>query len=85
MDWISEQQEMNKDALVYYKVGAKSKHVVHFNVKKGDVVVWEFGTYKRDIAFGVLFESTAVEELPGNSTPIVEEVCGCITSSCLFD
>jgi hypothetical protein len=42
--------------------------------------VWEFGTYKRDIAFGVLFESTAVEELPGNSTPIVEESedeCNC--------
>ena len=48
------------------KISSKSKHVVHFNVKAGDVVMWQFATKKRDIAFGVLFESTQVakEEVP---------------------
>ena len=31
---------------------SKNKHVVHFNVKAGDVIVWKFATKKRDIAFG---------------------------------
>ena len=34
------------------KVSCKTKHVVHFNVKAGDVIIWEFATKKRDIAFG---------------------------------
>ena len=34
------------------KVSSKTKHVVHFNVKAGDVIIWEFATKKRDIAFG---------------------------------
>ena len=34
------------------KVSSKTKHVVHFNVRAGDVIIWEFATKKRDIAFG---------------------------------
>ena len=33
------------------KVSSKTKHVVHFNVKAGDVIIWEFATKKRDIGF----------------------------------
>lgn len=32
---------------------SKNKHVVHFNVKAGDIIVWKFATKKRDIAFGM--------------------------------
>ena len=31
---------------------SKSSHVVHFSVKAGDVITWEFATLKRDIGFG---------------------------------
>ena len=34
--------------------------MVHFNVRAGDVIVWEFATRKRDVAFGVFFEATEV-------------------------
>eukprot|EP00118_Oscarella_pearsei_P000323 m.4693 g.4693 ORF g.4693 m.4693 type:complete len:284 (+) comp11125_c0_seq2:95-946(+) len=60
-DWINEQLEMSKDSLVFCRVSPKTKHVVHFNVKHGDVIVWEFATSKRNLGFGVLFESTTVE------------------------
>ena len=39
-------------SLLQVKVSSKTKHVVHFNVKAGDVIIWEFATKKRDIAFG---------------------------------
>ena len=32
--------------------GKLQDKVVHFNVKAGDVIIWEFATKKRDIAFG---------------------------------
>ena len=37
------------------KVSSKTKHVVHYNVKCGDIIIWEFATKKRDIGFGELF------------------------------
>ena len=52
--------EDESEAFLQVKVSSKTKHVVHFNVKAGDVVVWQFATKKKDIAFGVLFESTEV-------------------------
>lgn len=55
-EWIKHQLECHKDSLVQVKVSSKTKHVVHFNVKAGDVIIWEFATKKKDIAFGkVLF------------------------------
>ena len=33
-------------------MSSKSKHVVHYNVKSGDMIIWEFATKKRDIGFG---------------------------------
>lgn len=51
-EWIKRQLESNKDSLVVVKVSSKTKHVVHFNVKAGDVIIWEFATKKKDIAFG---------------------------------
>ena len=42
----------DRDSLVQVKVSSKQKHVVHFNVRAGDVIVWEFATKKRDIGFG---------------------------------
>lgn len=50
--WIKHQLECHKDSLVIVKVSSKTKHVVHFNVKAGDVIIWEFATKKKDIAFG---------------------------------
>ena len=41
-------------SLLQVKVSSKTKHVVHFNVKAGDVIIWEFATKKRDIAFGMM-------------------------------
>lgn len=55
-EWIKRQLE----SLVQVKVSSKTKHVVHFNVKAGDVIIWEFATKKKDIAFGVFFEATEV-------------------------
>lgn len=51
-EWIKHQLECHRDSLVIYKVSSKTKHVVHFNVKAGDVILWEFATKKKDIAFG---------------------------------
>ena len=34
------------------QVSSKTKHVVHYNVKCGDIIIWEFATKKRDIGFG---------------------------------
>ena len=39
------------DHSLQVKVSSKTKHVVHFNVKAGDVIIWEFATKKRDIGF----------------------------------
>ena len=36
------------------KVSSKSRHYVHFNVKAGDMFIWEFATKKKDIGFGKL-------------------------------
>lgn len=51
-EWIKRQLETHRDSLVIVKVSSKTKHVVHFNVKAGDVIIWEFATKKKDIAFG---------------------------------
>ena len=53
-DWIKEQLERGREHehLVQVKLSSKSKHVVHFNVKAGDLIVWEFATKKRDVGFG---------------------------------
>ena len=52
-EWIKHQLESHRDSLVIVKVSSKTKHVVHFNVKAGDVIIWEFATKKKDIAFGM--------------------------------
>ena len=51
-EWIKRQYERYRESLVQVKVSSKTKHVVHFNVKAGDVIIWEFATKKKDIAFG---------------------------------
>lgn len=51
-EWIKKEMECHKDSLVVVKVSSKTKHVVHFNVKAGDIIIWEFATKKKDIAFG---------------------------------
>lgn len=51
-EWIKQEMECHKDSLVVVKVSSKTKHVVHFNVKAGDILIWEFATKKKDIAFG---------------------------------
>ena len=33
-------------------MSSKTKHMVHYNVKCGDIIIWEFATKKRDIGFG---------------------------------
>ena len=58
-EWIKHQLECHKDSLVQVKVSSKTKHVVHFNVKAGDVIMWEFATKKRDISFGKQHWKTA--------------------------
>ena len=40
------------------KVSSKTKHVVHYNVKCGDIIIWEFATKKRDIGFGEILHGT---------------------------
>lgn len=57
-EWIKHQLECHRDSLVVVKVSSKTKHVVHFNVKAGDVIIWEFATKKKDIAFGMLMITT---------------------------
>ncbi len=51
-EWIKRQLRACRETLVQVKVSSKNKHVVHFNVRAGDVIVWEFATKKKDIAFG---------------------------------
>lgn len=51
-EWIKREMEGLQGSLIQVKVSSKSKHVVHYNVKAGDVIIWEFATKKRDIAFG---------------------------------
>jgi len=51
-EWIKRELDCHGDSLVMAKVSSKSKHVVHFNVKAGDIIIWEFATKKKDIAFG---------------------------------
>lgn len=53
-EWIKRQLSMSRESLVQVKVSSKNKHVVHFNVRAGDIIVWEFATKKKDIAFGEL-------------------------------
>lgn len=73
VEWIKRKLEVDAEGLVQVKVSSKTKHVVHFNVKAGDVVIWQFATKKKDIAFGVLFEST---EVATEEAPAREEVGG---------
>ena len=51
-EWIKRQLGKYRDSLVQVKVSSKTKHVVHFNVRAGDVIIWEFATKKKDVAFG---------------------------------
>ncbi len=51
-EWIKKQLRVSSDSLVQVKVSSKNKHVVHFNVRADDIIVWEFATKKKDIAFG---------------------------------
>ena len=53
-EWIKKELDCHRDSLVVVKVSSKSKHVVHFNVKAGDIIIWEFATKKKDISFGEL-------------------------------
>ena len=51
-EWIKRQLSMHRDSIVQVKISSKQKHVVHFNVKAGDIIIWEFATKKKDIGFG---------------------------------
>ena len=51
-EWIKRQLSMHRDSIVQVKISSKHKHVVHFNVKAGDIIIWEFATKKKDIGFG---------------------------------
>ena len=51
-EWIKRQMSMHRDSIVQVKISSKHKHVVHFNVKAGDIIIWEFATKKKDIGFG---------------------------------
>ena len=51
-EWIKRQMSMHRDSIVQVKISSKHKHVVHFNVKAGDIIIWEFATKKKDVAFG---------------------------------
>lgn len=77
-EWIKQELEKNKESMVQVKVSSKTKHVVHYNVKCGDIIIWEFATKKRDIGFGVLFEATEVateqEPLPSSHESIEKKV-----------
>ena len=51
-EWIKRQMSMHRDSIVQVKISSKHKHVVHFNMKAGDIIIWEFATKKKDIGFG---------------------------------
>ena len=51
-EWIKRQLSMHRDSIVQVKISSKHKHLVHFNVKAGDIIIWEFATKKKDIGFG---------------------------------
>lgn len=51
-EWIKRQLSMHRDSIVQVKISSKHKHVVHYNVKAGDIIIWEFATKKKDIGFG---------------------------------
>ncbi|CAI8018557.1 hypothetical protein GBAR_LOCUS11255 [Geodia barretti] len=51
-EWIKQELDKDKDNIVQVKVSSKTKHVVHYSVKCGDIIIWEFATKKRDIGFG---------------------------------
>ena len=43
----------SRQSMVHVKVSSKTKHVVHFNVKAGDLIIWEFATKRKDIGLGM--------------------------------
>jgi hypothetical protein len=53
-EWIKREMRYARQTLVQVKVSSRSRHVVHFNVKAGDMFVWEFATKRKDISFGML-------------------------------
>ena len=59
-EWIKKEMRRARHSMVQVKVSSKSRHYVHFNVKAGDMFIWEFATKKKDIGFGLLFEPTEV-------------------------
>jgi hypothetical protein len=59
-EWIKREMRYARQTLVQVKVSSRSRHVVHFNVKAGDMFVWEFATKRKDISFGLSFEPTEV-------------------------
>ncbi|KAL5488790.1 hypothetical protein EMCRGX_G017786 [Ephydatia muelleri] len=61
--------EEEGEGVTQVKVSSKQVHAVPFSVKAGSIIIWEFATKKRDIAFGVSFEPT---EVVVNPTPTQE-------------
>lgn len=55
-EWIKREMSRARHSIIHYKVSSKCKHVVHFNVKAGDLIIWEFATKKKDIGLGMLPE-----------------------------
>ena len=44
--------EEEGEGVTQVKVSSKQVHAVPFSVKAGSIIIWEFATKKRDIAFG---------------------------------
>ena len=53
-EWIKREMTRASESLVHVKISSKTKHVVHYNVRAGDTIIWEFATKKKDIGFGEL-------------------------------
>ena len=51
-EWIKREMTVARHSMVHVKVSSKTKHVVHFNVKAGDLIIWEFATKRKDIGLG---------------------------------
>lgn len=52
-EWIKREMSWARQSMIHVKVSSKTKHVVHFNVKAGDLIIWEFATKRKDIGFGM--------------------------------
>ena len=63
----------SRHSMVHVKVSSKTKHVVHFNVKAGDLIIWEFATKRKDIGLG-MYDSSTVPLLPYSLSPSLRHV-----------